>query len=60
MPAVVASFAISTLAYFVVGAAKVLVTGRNWFRSGLEMLLIGLGVGVLTYFIGTLFQAEMK
>jgi VIT1/CCC1 family predicted Fe2+/Mn2+ transporter/rubrerythrin len=60
MPAVVASFVISTLAYFVVGAAKVLVTGRNWFRSGLEMLLIGLGVGVLTYFIGTLFQMEMK
>ena len=59
-PAVVASFVVSTLAYFVVGAAKVLVTGRNWFRSGLEMLLIGLGVGVLTYFIGTLFQVEMK
>ncbi|MEW5717159.1 MAG: VIT1/CCC1 transporter family protein [Chloroflexota bacterium] len=59
-PAVVASFVVSTLAYFVVGAAKVLVTGRNWFRSGLEMLLIGLGVGILTYFIGTLFQVEMK
>ncbi len=58
--AVVASFVVSTLAYFVVGAAKVLVTGRNWFRSGLEMLLIGLGVGILTYFIGTLFQVEMK
>jgi VIT1/CCC1 family predicted Fe2+/Mn2+ transporter/rubrerythrin len=59
-PAVVASFAISTLAYFVVGAAKVLVTGRGWFRSGLEMLLVGLGVGIITYFVGTLFQAEIK
>jgi predicted membrane protein (TIGR00267 family) len=58
MPAVVASFIVSALAYFVVGAAKVLVTGRNWFRSGLEMLLIGLGVGALTYFIGTLFQIK--
>jgi VIT1/CCC1 family predicted Fe2+/Mn2+ transporter/rubrerythrin len=58
MTAVVASFIVSALAYFIVGAAKVLVTGRNWFRSGLEMLLIGLGVGVLTYFIGTLFQVR--
>ncbi len=55
-PAVVASFIISSLAYFVVGAAKVLVTGRGWLRSGLEMLLIGLGVGIITYFIGTLFN----
>jgi VIT1/CCC1 family predicted Fe2+/Mn2+ transporter len=60
LPAVVASFAISSLAYFVVGASKVLVTGRAWFRSGMEMFLIGLGVGVITYFIGTLFQLEIK
>lgn len=60
MVAVVASFIISALAYFVVGAAKVLVTGRHWFRSGIEMLLIGLGVGVLTYFVGTLFQLEIR
>lgn len=59
-PAVVASFVISTLAYFVVGAAKVLVTGRSWFRSGMEMLLIGFTVGVITYFIGTLFQVDIK
>lgn len=59
-PAVVASFVISTLAYFVVGAAKVLVTGRGWFRSGMEMLLIGFTVGVITYFIGTLFQVDVK
>jgi len=58
MPAVIASFVISALAYFVVGAAKVLVTGRHWLRSGLEMLLIGLGVGIITYFIGTLFQVK--
>lgn len=58
--AVVASFGISALAYFVVGASKVLVTGRGWFRSGMEMFLIGLGVGVITYFIGTLFQVEIR
>ncbi|MBI5034389.1 MAG: VIT1/CCC1 transporter family protein [Chloroflexi bacterium] len=59
-PAVVISFVISSLAYFVVGASKVLVTGRGWLRSGMEMMLIGLGVGLITYFIGTLFQFEIK
>ncbi len=59
-PALIASFVISMLAYFVVGASKVVVTGRGWFRSGMEMLLIGLGVGVITYLIGTLFQGEIK
>lgn len=60
MPAVIASFVISALAYFIVGAAKVIVTGRNWLRSGLEMLVIGLGVGVLTYYVGTLFQVDIR
>ncbi|MBI5300924.1 MAG: VIT1/CCC1 transporter family protein [Chloroflexi bacterium] len=58
--AVIASFVISSLAYFVVGASKVLVTGGRWFRSGIEMFLVGLGVGIVTYFIGTLFQLEIK
>jgi VIT1/CCC1 family predicted Fe2+/Mn2+ transporter/rubrerythrin len=60
LPAVIASFAISSLAYFVVGASKVLATGGRWFRSGIEMFLIGLGVGIITYFIGTLFQVDLK
>lgn len=59
LPAVILSFIISSLAYFVVGASKVLVTGRGWLRSGMEMFLIGLGVGIVTYFIGTLFQLEI-
>lgn len=60
MLAVIASFIVSALAYFIVGAAKVIVTGQNWLRSGLEMLLIGLGVGILTYYVGTLFQVEVR
>ncbi len=59
MPAVIASFVISSLAYFAVGASKVLVTGRNWLRSGMEMLLIGLGVGIVTYAIGSLFELQI-
>ncbi|MBI5653679.1 MAG: VIT1/CCC1 transporter family protein [Chloroflexi bacterium] len=60
LPAVIASFIISSLAYFIVGASKVLATGGRWFRSGFEMFLVGLGVGIITYFIGTLFQVDVK
>jgi VIT1/CCC1 family predicted Fe2+/Mn2+ transporter/rubrerythrin len=52
--ALVVSFVISTLAHFAVGAAKVIVTGRTWWRSGLEMMLIGLGEAAITYGIGLL------
>ena len=41
MPAVVASFIISTLAHFAVGAAKSLVTTRSWWASGAEMTSLG-------------------
>ncbi|HVP17461.1 MAG TPA: VIT1/CCC1 transporter family protein [Spirochaetia bacterium] len=48
------SFVISTVAHFAVGAAKVVVTGRAWWRSGLEMMFIGLGEAAITYGIGLL------
>jgi vacuolar iron transporter family protein len=50
--ALVTSFAISTAAHFAVGAAKVVVTGRSWWKSGLEMMFIGLGEAAITYGIG--------
>jgi len=52
--ALVISFVISTVAHFAVGAAKVVVTGRAWWRSGLEMMFIGLGEAAITYGIGLL------
>ena len=52
--ALIISFVISTVAHFAVGAAKVVVTGRKWWRSGLEMMLIGLGEAAITYGIGLL------
>jgi VIT1/CCC1 family predicted Fe2+/Mn2+ transporter/rubrerythrin len=52
--ALVTSFIISTLAHFAVGAAKVVVTGRSWWKSGLEMMVIGLGEAAITYSIGLL------
>jgi len=52
LTALVISFVVSTLAHFVVGASKVLVTGRSWLKSGTEMTLIGLGEAGATYLIG--------
>jgi vacuolar iron transporter family protein len=54
--ALIISFVISTLAHFAVGAAKVVVTGRSWWRSGLEMMVIGLGEAAITYGIGILIS----
>jgi VIT1/CCC1 family predicted Fe2+/Mn2+ transporter/rubrerythrin len=54
MTALIISFTIATAAHFAVGAAKVVVTGRSWLKSGLEMMLIGLGEAAITYGIGLL------
>ena len=56
-PALIASFIISTVAHFAVGAAKVIVTGRSWFKSGMEMTFVGLGEAVITYGIGLLIAS---
>ena len=53
-PALIASFVIRTAAHFGVGAAKVIVTGRSWFKSGMEMTFVGLGEAIITYGIGLL------
>jgi VIT1/CCC1 family predicted Fe2+/Mn2+ transporter/rubrerythrin len=52
----IASAIVSTLAHFGVGAAKTLVTARNWFMSGLEMTVVGVGMGIVTYVLGVVFK----
>jgi VIT1/CCC1 family predicted Fe2+/Mn2+ transporter len=52
MPAVIASFGISTLAHFAVGAAKSLVTTRSWWASGAEMTIVGVFEAAITYALG--------
>src|SRR5213593_2987177 len=52
MPAVIASFIISTIAHFVVGASKALVTMRPWWASGLEMTVVGIIEAAITYGLG--------
>ena len=54
-PAIIASFVISTLAHFAIGAAKTVVTGLSPWRSGLEMTIVGLGEALITYVLGLAF-----
>ena len=60
MTALVISLIISTLAHFLVGASKVLVTGRSWLKSGVEMTLVGLGEASITYAIGLLVSSAIR
>ena len=55
MPAVIASFVISTIAHFVVGASKSLVTTRSWWASGTEMTVVGVIEAAVTYGLGLAF-----
>jgi VIT1/CCC1 family predicted Fe2+/Mn2+ transporter/rubrerythrin len=58
MPAVLASFVISTLAHFVVGASKALVTTRSWWASGTEMTMVGVIEAAVTYGLGVAFAGH--
>jgi VIT1/CCC1 family predicted Fe2+/Mn2+ transporter len=40
------------LSHFGVGAARSFFTGRGVIRSGIDMLVVGLGVAVVGYFVG--------
>jgi VIT1/CCC1 family predicted Fe2+/Mn2+ transporter len=50
------SLVLSGAALFVLGAAKVLVTRRNAFRSGLEMLVVGGMAAGVAYAVGALLR----
>ncbi|HEY3281893.1 MAG TPA: VIT1/CCC1 transporter family protein [Armatimonadota bacterium] len=58
MPAVAASFIISTLAHFAVGAAKSLVTARSWLASGTEMTMVGVLEAAATYGLGLVLSVH--
>jgi VIT1/CCC1 family predicted Fe2+/Mn2+ transporter/rubrerythrin len=58
MPAVIASFIISTFAHFVVGASKALVTARPWWATGLEMTVVGIIEAAVTYGLGVAFAGH--
>jgi vacuolar iron transporter family protein len=58
MPAVIASFVVSTLAHFAVGASKALVTTRSWWASGTEMTIVGIIEAAITYGLGRAFAGH--
>jgi vacuolar iron transporter family protein len=57
-PAVIASFIISTIAHFAVGASKALVTTRPWWASGTEMTFVGVLEAAVTYGVGVAFSGH--
>ena len=54
-PAVLWAAALSILAHFGVGLAKSLVTTRPWWISGLEMTMVAVIAGGITYGLGLAF-----
>src|SRR5437667_8658799 len=58
MPAVIASFIISTIAHFAVGASKALITTRSWWASGAEMTMVGILEAAVTYGLGVAFAGH--
>ncbi len=52
LPAMITSFAVAMLSHFFVGGARSVFTGRGVFRSGFDMLVVGLGVAVIGYYAG--------
>ncbi len=52
--AVWAAFAVAMASHFAVGAARSFFTGRGMFRSGIDMLVVGLGVAAVGYVVGGL------
>ena len=54
--AFVTACALTGLTLFALGTVKARVTGRNWLRSGAEMLLVGGIAAAAAYGIGSLFS----
>lgn len=51
------SIIITALTLFSVGSLRTLVTKRHWFRSGIEMLLVGGTAAVAAYIVGARLAA---
>ncbi len=51
-PAIISAAVISLLGHFAVGAAKSLVTVRSWWSSGLQMTVVGVITGSITFLVG--------
>lgn len=52
----IVSMILSGITLFVAGSLRTFVTGRNWLRSGLEMLFVGSIAAGAAYLVGYLLQ----
>lgn len=52
--AVWTAFTVAMLSHFAVGAARSVFTGRGFWRSGVDMFVVGLGVAAVSYVVGDL------
>ena len=52
MHAVIIAPIITITMLFIVGVAKTRYTKRNWLRSGLQVVLVGVGAGIIGYLVG--------
>jgi VIT1/CCC1 family predicted Fe2+/Mn2+ transporter len=58
--AIIVSLAVSMLSHFLVGAARSVFTGRSIFRSGFDMFVVGMGVALVGYFVGTFIGTRLS
>lgn len=58
--AILISFIVSMLSHFLVGAARSVFTGRSVFRSGFDMFVVGMGVAIVGYFVGTFIGGHLS
>ncbi len=56
MTAVLIATTLTVLVLFAVGFAKTIYTNRNWFKSGLEIVLVGIGAAIIGYLVGWLLR----
>lgn len=50
------SIIMTVLAFFFIGSAKVLVTKKNWLKSGIETLLVGSLAAIIAFFVGYMLR----
>ena len=52
----IAAAVLAGIGLFIVGAIKTLQTKTSWLLSGTENLVLGLAAGVLSFFVGKVFD----
>ena len=58
-PSLIVSIIISAIALFAVGAYQAITLVGSWWKSGIRMLIIGLGAASLGYIIAKIFHTTM-